>query len=170
MPLNKQRNNAQFHLHKLLRHTVTDSEDLSVDGSSIPAKYEYTVPSGKTAEIFSFNIDIVDGGIGFNEFGGLGSPLTNGVQIEIYDDDGTTVLLDLTDGHGIKINTHWTHFAGLAVITPAAGDDGLQVRAHLVEDNGHPIQLEEGQTFRVTVNDNLTGITHFEFMLHGMIY
>ena len=169
MSLGKDRNSAEFHLHKLLV-TSAGSEDMTVNGSITAVVFEYQVPSGKMAEVYSFHVDIVDTAVNWDEFAGLGGDLTNGVKMEVIDKDGSTVLLDFTDGSNVKSNTHWSHFAGVTVLQPGTGDDALHARGHFKEQCGSPVVLSEGQYFRVTIQDNLTGVTHFECMIHGMIY
>lgn len=172
MSLSKDRNAPEFFLYKMLRNPADQSTDMDVDGSSSAVAFEYTVPSGKMVELVRLNIDIVDGGIGNNEFAGLGSVLTNGVKLEIIDTDGIAIILDFTDGEPITSNSYWAHLGGAdSVIYPAAGDDRMVIRFTVAKANaGLPMVLKEGLRVRMTIRDDLTAITHMECMIQGKIY
>jgi hypothetical protein len=168
--INKERNNAKFFLFKYLRNS-SDSADMTVNGSSVPVAFEYTVPSGKTAEIYRLNFQITDGGIGWGEFAGLGTALGNGLKIEVIGTDDA-VIIDFLNGETITVNENFNALAGVdAVSSVAAGDDHMPIRWTVARANGgDPLQLEEGQTFRITVQDNLTEVAFFECMVQGKIY
>ncbi len=162
---------AEF-LFKMLRNPLDDSSDMTVNGAVTAVMFEYTVPLGSTVELNRINIDIVDGGIGYGEFAGLGSDLSKGIKLEIIDPDGATVLLDFTDSNPIKSNAQWTHLAGTdTVAIVAAGDDLLPIRWTIVKTgSGEPMVLNGGEIFRLTVQDDLTTISHFEGMLQGKVH
>jgi hypothetical protein len=140
------------------------SEEMNVNGSVTPAAFEFSA-TGKTHLITHLVVHIQDGGITPTEFAGLGSALSNGLLISVYDTDGTTELLDITDGHPITDNGEFAHLQSEApVITvPAAGDDDL----HAVIDFEGGLLLDPGQSVRVTVRDDLTAVTEFHMLAHG---
>ena len=172
MSVNKGRNAPEFFLYKMLRNPLDDSPEMSVDGSGTAVQFQYVVPSGKDVELHRFLFDLVDTAIKYGQFAGIATELTNGVKIEIIDKDGTTVLLDFTDGHNIKSNSHWMHIAGIdSLIEPAAGDDALPIRFSVYKANGGAgMYLSEGRIIRVTVQDDLTSVSHFECTVQGKIY
>ena len=173
MSINKGRNSPEFFLYKQLRNPLNGSSEMTVDGSGTAVAFEYTVPTGKDVELHRFLFDLVDGAIKYGQFAGLATELTNGVKIEIIDADGTTVLVDFTDGHNVKSNSHWSHVAGIdSIIQPAAGDDGLPIRFSIFKANtdGFGMYLSEGRRVRVTVQDDLTTVSHFECTIQGKIY
>ncbi len=154
-------------LFKFLR-TSAGSEDMATTAGV----YQYTVPDGKTAEIFRVNFQIVDGGITYNEFGGLGAVLTNGIKIEIIDQDTTTVILDFLDGETIKANEHFAALSGVdAALDLAAGDDALLVRWSISKaGDNHGVVLQAGEILRVTTQDDLTNLTVFQAMVQGKVF
>ena len=170
--LRKGRNAVEFFLYKLLRNPLDNSPDMNVDGSSTPVQFQYIVPAGKDVELHRFMFDLVDNAIKYGQFAGLATALTNGVMVEIIEDDGTTVLLDFTDGENVKINSEWAHLAGVdSIVQPAAGDDALPVRFSVHKANdGNAMYLSEGRIIRVTIQDDLSTVSHFECMIQGKIY
>lgn len=172
MSVNKGRDTADFFLFEFLRNPLDDDHDMVVNGASVPVNFQYLVPSGKTAQISRLNFQIIDGGIGYNEFGGLGSVLTNGLLIKVLDTDGTTVLIDFMDGETIKSNEDFNALAGVdTVTTPAAGDDQLAIRWTIARANdGGSMTLHEGQILRVTVQDDISALTKFQIMVQGKVY
>ncbi len=68
----------------------SDTNDMHVNGSVTPAKYEYTVPANKVACIRHATIKIIDGpgSITITEFGAQ-SALANGLLVQVIDTNGT---------------------------------------------------------------------------------
>ena len=170
--LHKERNAPEFFLYKMLRNPLDDSAHMNIDGSGTAVQFQYVVPSGKDVELHRFMFDLVDGAMKYGQFAGLLTELTNGVMVEIIGVDGTTVLVDFTDGHNIRSNSHWSHIAGIdSIMQPAAGDDGLPIRFSIFKANGgRGMYLKEGRIIRVTIQDDLSDVTHFECTIQGKIY
>ena len=153
--------------HMLYKFLATSSGLVEMN-SSIAYTFAYTTPSSQTAYLHRINLMIVDSGIGFNEFGGLGSALSTGLELGIYDPEDNQVL-DFMDGQSLVANEEWGWLAGVDdIITPVAGEDGLRVRFTFSKVTGdRPIKLEAGWSFRCIVAQNLDGITKFRIMLQG---
>lgn len=144
--------------------------EMNVDGTT-PASYIYTVPPGALFELMRINMMIVDGGIGWGEFGGLAASLTNGVTCEILDASSNQVL-DFTGGQNIKNNEDFTALAGVdAIGTAAAGDDALPVRFTIAKASaGKPMRLPEGYVVQMKVQDNISGLSYFRAMVQGKVF
>ena len=152
-------------LYKYLKDGATI--DMSVDGSSTPVKYKYTVPTDSRALITRVMIVILDKGPIPTKFGGVAT-LTNGLDIQIFDSDGTTVLVDFLDGAPITQNAEFGCLAGVDIqIDAGAASDSLIVRWTL-RDAGASAVLTEGQIFQMTVNDDLTGLDSMVVLVQGL--
>ena len=157
------------HISKLIfkRLSAGGSADMAVDGSSTAVKFKWTSPVGKAAEIMRINFVIVDGGIGYGEFGGLGSALTNGLLVQVFDVNDNE-LVDFLDGNPIKTNEQFGYLAGAdAISLPAAGDDSFHVRWTLSKAANQSIALDAGDYIQVTVRDNLSALSDFGAMIQG---
>lgn len=157
----------------LVTHLTLDNDgstsDMRVDGSSVVKKFQYVVPTDKL--LYLDNVEIVLGDTGYDpdKFGGL-TALTNGCKLEIYDTDGTTVLLDML-AEPIKQNYEFTHFGGVSInVVPGAVIDLISVSAHMHETYGADLLLEAGQIVQFTVQDDLdTGLDFFEATIGGRL-
>ena len=142
--------------------------DMTVDGGSSDGPVDYTVgpfPNYK-AELYRVNIAISDGGMGYGgaEFAGLGSALTNGIEILLLDSDDSTKL-DFTDGYNIKVNEDWNMLSGVdGVATAAAGDDFMPIRWTLAKATGAPLALGYNEYMRIRIQDSCTDISYFRAM------
>ncbi len=107
--------------------------------------------------------------MGYGEFAGLGSALTNGLKVELQDAD-SNVLFDFMNGYTIKTNEDFDALAGVdTVVEPSAGDDSMPVRWTIARaiPRSHGLVVDAGHKIVVTVQDNLTNITKFRAMLQG---
>ena len=145
-----------------------DDRDMNVNGSlDTPGVFQWTVPPQRIAKLSRINIVIVDGGIGWNEFAGLGSDLTNGIMFEMMFADGNPSL-DFLDGETIKTNADFVSLAGVDGISiPVAGDDVLPIRFSFFK-SGSEIELRENESIRMMICDDLTGITRMRAKLQGI--
>ncbi len=158
---------AENGLYELLKDGSTT--DMSVKGDVTPVVYKFTVPDDQIMFLSRCNIIIQDGGISITKFGGIGA-LANGLTVKAIDADGTTVLKDYTKDITIKKNNHFHLLAGVDVpIISAAGDDAMNVR-WTIRKKGSPILFLAGQSFQVTVQDDLTDLTEMFWMLQGDIF
>lgn len=142
------------------------SNDMAVDGSSTAVPYTVVCPQTGAVELVRINAVIVDGGIKYGEFGGMGAALTNGLEIKAFSVDDTEVF-DFLDGETIKTNEDWGALAGVDNVSfPAAGDDSFPVRWTIAK-SGASVQLTPGDYLRVLIQDDLTGLTKFTMMAQG---
>lgn len=91
--------------------------------------------------------------------------LTNGVVVSVFDKAGVEKLR-ITQ-NPVKDNGEWLHY-GQGVIE-AAGAGGMVQRvwidlAGIVSDG---LKLMPGESIRVTISDNMTGLVNHDFILHG---
>lgn len=156
-------------IYELLSNGATTN--MNVDGSVTPVEFEYECPDNNVAFLHRNTLHMVDGGIIPTTFAGV-SALANGVEIQIIDSDGTTILLDYTKGRTMTTNTDFALLAGpdFPVLAGTGnGDDVMSIRWTLSKAGG-PLLLTEGQIFRVTINDDISGITHMHWMMQGAVF
>jgi len=102
------------------------------------------------------------------EYGNLAAALGTGIEVKHFASDGTTVLNDLTDGVPIKTNAQWGALCYDAdVKTWGAGNEMLLVRWTFAKAGQAGIHLDEGQSLRVLLNDDLRGLLSHRFMFQG---
>lgn len=144
----------------------TGSVEMGVDGTT-PVTFTYTVPAGKKLQLSRFNMALVDGGMGYGEFAGLGSALSNGLTLKVHSPLGAE-MLDFTNGQNIKTNEDFCNLAGVdAIAEPAAGDDFFPVR-FTVRKAGDTMVLKSGYEIRSIVSDDLSNVTKFRIMVQGV--
>lgn len=145
--------------------------DMNVDGSITGKEFRYVVPAGKTAIVHSIGFHLLDTSIDFNGFGALGA-LGNGVRILIHDADDN-VLVHLVDGFPITHLGEFTHFGTPRIYvdraTGGAVEDMFNVTVPFCDICGYVPFLTEGQYIEIHIDDNLTGLTHFEATLGGRL-
>ena len=143
------------------------SSHMNVNGLGAPIYFDYVAVD----PIFwaeRVNIDISDGAILADGFGGRAA-LTNGLTLKYHDSDDS-VLLDFLDGLVLKENHEWSHLAGVDVDRDTQvgnTDDSLIVRWTIAKA-GAPLKMVSGQYLRVTVQDDLSDLTHYEMNIQGV--
>ena len=141
------------------------SDEMAVDGSSTPVDFEYTVPASQEVLLSRAAVFIQDAGPSPTEFGGIAA-LTNGLLIQVR--DGADQLVKQF-GEPIQDNTDFVLLAGTDVVYElTTGVDSVSVRWTFSRTSGGDLlQLREGETFRVRVQDDLTGLTSMRWALQG---
>lgn len=143
--------------------------DMNVDAGTTPQVFSYAVPVDKRFLLVHVIAVIVDGGIGFGSFAGLTSALSTGIEFGIYRNG--VQELDFTGGVNIKTNEDLMILTEGSIITPAAGDDALHFVFELARDAAdHPALLMQGDSIKVTLNDDLSDLSSFRFLIHGLSY
>lgn len=150
-------------LYKFLKNGA--SAEMNVNGSVTAVNFKYTATDTVLIERVLFYM--IDAGIGYGEFGGLGSELTNGLEVKVFNASGV-VLVDFMDGLTIKGNSDFAALAGSDVTAAdTVGTDCLPVR-WTISKCGAPLILSVGEYLNVKVQDNLTGLTKFRAMVQGL--
>ena len=123
--------------------------------------------AGESLTLTSMLVAIEDTGGGtVQEYGNIGSALTNGIAVTVENEHGT-VLMDLTDAVPVTTNAHWAQLCyDVNWLDKGSGNDMIAVRWTFAK-SGQPIKLEEGQRLIVSVNDNLTGLVSHYFLVQG---
>ena len=139
------------------------SNDLAVNGSVTPVVFSRGPATGKRWYISRLILTIQDNGMNYQKFGGL-AKLTNGVDVD-YDSGG--VNLDLLDGTTWKANNELIHFCYDADILTGT-IDVLRMR-WTFSKGGTFLDLNntDGDTFNLTVNDNLTNLSDMFAIVQG---
>lgn len=133
---------------------------------SITAEEFYFQPDGYV-EIHRMIVHLADtSGMQAEEYGNLGTALSNGYAPEIQDEDGAT-LLDLCDGIAITANGDLGRYCyDVDVKSWGAGNEFLQARWTFTK-SGAPLLIEENHRFSITLNDDFSGLLEHYFMLQG---
>ena len=148
---------------------------MAVDGTT-PKRFYYTCPStassinAVSALIERLNIIIVDASITPVKFAGL-SALTNGLLVDI-EDDNSTVVFDFLAGETIKRNIEFGWLAGGDVVGQNYGaSDALPIRWTLSKAGGESFKLKPGYSIGITIQDNLSGMptNGFTAMVQGKL-
>lgn len=162
----------QAHVYEMLKRISDGTVAMNIDGSGGAVNFDYIVPAGTIYKQFLFsriNLVIVDGGIRWGRFGGLATALTNGLLIQALDDNNVIQQHFTTDVHPIQTNEDFGGLAGVDnVIRLAAGDDAMPVRFSIFK-SGNLMTLLPNWRVRVVVQDDLTGISHLDGIVQGVL-
>lgn len=108
-------------------------------------------------------------GFSAQEYGNLGSALTNGITVRVQNDSGT--VYELTDGDPVKTNAKWGAFCyDVDLKTWGAGDEFLLVR-WTFSRTGQPMRLvgDNNERLEVVLNDDFSGLVDQTFIVQGYI-
>ena len=148
--------------------TSAGSVEMNVDGSSTAVDFDYGAPKDKKATITRMLGVVVDGAMTWIKFGGL-SALGSGLTIKVFEKNGTTIVHDMLGGETVKDNADWANHVGPdGPLALAAGDDAMPVR-WTFKKAVHPLELANQRILRVTVQDNLAGLTKFRLSIQGYL-
>lgn len=144
------------------------NKDASVDGSSTAVRFKYVPEKGERAVINRMIIHYGDtANWSADEFGNLGAALTNGLLIQVLNQNTDNVVVDLLDGIPVKTNSHWSRVCyDVELDSFGSGLDFLKAR-WTFSKSGRPVALSDENYASVTVQDNLTGLDELTFMLQG---
>lgn len=107
-------------------------------------------------------------GVTAEEYGNLGSPLSNGIEMVCRDPNGVDIL-DMTDGFPITSNAEWgvpTYDVDLK--TWGSGNELLLARWTFA-NFGTPLILPPGYSFGLVLNDDFSGLVRHFFTVQGFI-
>ncbi len=137
----------------------------NVDGSSVQKVFKLDGIDGWRLECARILVQIKDTGTIDAAAYGNGITLTNGIGVQ-HKTGGHTI--DLLDGAPIMVNADWGRVCyDLNVMTFGSGDNYLGVR-WTFNKSGVPIILRSpADSLRVTINDDLTGLTGQTFCVQG---
>lgn len=120
-------------------------------------------------DIYRMIVSIEDGtAMWANRYGGEAA-LAVGIFVKIIDSDGLTVLKDLTDNIAIKANAQWGQLCYDVDVKAWGTGNELLVSRWTFSAAGSPIRLNPGQSLRVVLNDDFTGLVDHKFMIQGEI-
>lgn len=145
----------------------TGTKNANGDYSGAVEEFYIEAQAGENLEIARMIVSVEDtGGMQAQEYGNLGSALTNGIEVKVLNEHDT-VIMDLTDGIPIKTNAQWGIICyDVDVKSWGAGNSLLLVRWTFAK-SGQLIYLEEGQKLVVYLNDDLDGLLFHYFMVQG---
>lgn len=158
---------------KFFRHvsgpTGSSTENMNPNAAlGTPTIYELTTPTGKAVLVSRINFLIQDNNCTIGKFGGL-TALTNGVKVESYNAAGS-IEVDFLDGTTIKTNEDFDLLAGIDVpgIDNTVAVDAVPARWTLKKGLcGKALLLVPGSLLRITIQDNLSGLTSFRAFAQG---
>ena len=145
--------------------------DANVDGSATAQYFEYRAPAGEVVQLTRLLVYVADGGIWSSaDYGGV-STLANGITMEVVDGTGVsaTEVFSLTDGKSIMNTIDWGIYSyDVQHIQFNSGDDHFLCR-WTFSKAGANIRLYDDVALRVTINDDLTGLSEHTFTIQGTI-
>ncbi len=151
------------------------NHDMNIDGSSTNVEFTYTSPVNKDTFItqITFIIRYNDINIPDNvlrsqlSFAGMDNGLTNGILINVLDANNN-VMLNLSSVMPIKRNLDFALLSS-SNINIDLNNDVILINWKLT-DAGSKLLLEENQTLKVTIQDNLSSLLFFNTMIQGTIF
>lgn len=131
------------------------SIDMTVDGSVTPQEFSYVVPTGHWIQLESIGVFIYeDGNIQAGNYGGL-PKLANGVRLELRQINEMT---DITVQLPIRSNADWLSYTFDVHTYEFAANDSILSLSYNLNMAGRPIRLDEGESFVVIINDDLSAL------------
>ena len=137
--------------------------DMEVNGSGTPQVFTAGPPAGQIWYVTRIGITMNDSGTSDdNDFGSITNGLTNGVLIEFTIDSTDYEYFNLINNRDIIGTLIDTNFGG--------GNSGFvdndNVFAGKAQFEPHiTLNGDDGDEFKVTIRDNLTGLDHFHMNL-----
>lgn len=145
----------------------SDSIDMNVNGSVTPVNFDINGEATGPVEIYHIVLAITDASITTTAFGGIVGGITNGITMKFFDSNGV-VLFDPFDGASVKNNRGFlAPSGGETLAEPASGDDFLIIPFDFAAEGG-AILLDPTDYIRITISDDITGLSFFRAMAHGM--
>lgn len=150
------------------RYLSSDGTTSGTKDMSTTADDYYIIDTTQTLYITRLIVWYSDGGGGtVAEYGNLNSALTNGIIIQHLDNDGTTVVNDLTDGVPIKTNGAWARLCyDYNFYNHGSGDDIFGVR-WTFDKAGDAVILQPGERLNFKVQDSLANLTEHYALVQG---
>lgn len=104
-----------------------------------------------------------------DEYGNIGSALTNGIKLSVIDSSDNE-LLDLTAGAPIKTNAEWgSNCYDVDQKTWGTGNELFVVRWTFTRDAEDPLIIKPGNRFAAVLNDDFSGLVAHKFLVRGKI-
>ncbi len=135
----------------------------------------YVTPRAGESEIWISRMMVAiedTSGIQADEYGNLGSALSNGIHVFLKND--TETLIDLNDGHAITTNAIWGHFCYDVEVKSwgSSPTNELLVARWSFFKGGQYIRVTDvdNMRFGISVNDNLAGLLGHFFLAQGFVY
>lgn len=101
-------------------------------------------------------------------YGSLNAAITNGVKFYIRENGSDIPLLY---NPGIKKNNDWLEITNDVSLTQWDGQpQTLSIDLDLIKTFGVPFIMQPGMKFKVTLNDNFTGLVNQSFRLAGKYF
>lgn len=143
------------------------SREAAVNGSVTAVEFEYDPQDLVDLERMILHIAAASTPAWAAENYANRAALTNGIKVEVINTDDDSVVTDLLDGFPIKSDHEWRALCFDYVIdTYGSGDDNATARWTFGKA-GKPIRLQLNQKIMVTIQDDLTDLTHQWFQVQG---
>ena len=158
----------KIHLTQYLSTNGDGTGAISAIGDYSAAAEEFYIqaPSGSDLVIHRMLVTIQDAGTHDADGYGNRAALTTGITVQYLDDD-LTVLSDLSGGVTVKALADWATLCyDVANVSFGQGDTFTQARWSL-DKHGLPLELKEGQSLRVTLNDSMVDLVGHKFVVQG---
>lgn len=150
------------------RYLSTDGTTSGTKDMSTTADDYYILDTSQTLYITRLLVWYQDGtGGNISEYGNLNAALTTGIIVQHIDNDGSTVVNDLTDGLPVKTNGDWARLCyDYTFQNHGTGDDMFTAR-WTFEKAGDAIILQPGERLNFKVQDDLTNLTYHYAIVQG---
>ena len=150
----------------------TGTKNAAVDHSGAAETYQL-LPAASTVYRVTRLVIYLEDTAGFvpDEYGNTGAALTNGVEISIYDVDGASTVLDITNGVAIKTNAQLAMLCGNSVEFYQQGSPTNESLVAVLDfaATGSCLRLDGDaqEQLQVTLNDDFSGLVSHYFMAYG---
>lgn len=157
--------------HQIVQYLDTNGDgtgtvDMVGNYAGSPTAFKIVAPAGQQYTLTSMVFQTWDtGAFAPGSYGASGAPLTNGLVVGIYDDQGNPIV---TLPRTIKRGADWQGLTGETPPVIFGGGDSTQTFTWVFAGRGgSPIVLEPGESFRIIANDNLTFLVGHTAFIRG---
>lgn len=148
------------------------AKSMAVNGSSTSQSFSFTASSVCHVQGISLLMQHA-GNCGFNVFGALGSPLTNGVLIQGTVNGSTMTIANIKDNADLCTRFQYNQFGNsavlsiLSIVTPQGFGNTNNVFVGYMEFPDL-VQLQPGDSITVTIQDNLSSLNFIQMCVSGL--
>jgi hypothetical protein len=171
LPVSTASNGTQnLNLYRYLDTSGTGigAKNANLDFDAVPLNYKIAPPAGTIYRIARMIVTVEDtSGFQAQEYGNTGGALANGIQVRIH--NGSSTVLDLTDGIPITKNAEWGSTCyDVDLKTWGAGNEFLVARWTFTKA-GEYLRLDgdASEELQLVLTDDMTGLIGHYFFVQG---
>ena len=143
---------------------------MALDGLDPTKAFDYVVPLTDMFELVRITLESENNAKADIDGFFTRAVLANGCLIQVLDINGNVIQRFGTDDHPIKDTAGWGILSGVDSVSDSTGGESRHNVRWTVANAGASMKIMPGNTFRVIVRDDLSGIGSMHMMLQGLMH